>query len=137
MNINLTALKSKAQLIELCKQAITKKEDLCIQFFKNGWGLRIESFELSGETATTEITVDKVDGYEGGAFVSPKWFKAFPKEEDQYKRIELLRSINYAYGWTYLFEQLDKFRQTGLKEDYPDLTTVYQCCQNRLSDPIV
>lgn len=137
MNINVTALKSKEQLIELCKQAIAKDEDLCIQFFKNGWGLRIETEELYGEIATTEITVDKVDGYEGGAWASSKWFRAFPKEEDRCKHVQLLRSINYAYGWTYMLEQLDRFRQTGLREDYPNLTTVYECCQNRLSDPIV
>lgn len=135
--LKLTQLQSKGQLIDAVRQAYKTDEDqeLFIQFYKNGFGLRLTLDNINsaeGEEAT-EICVDKPDG---SGCEDPKWQTMFNGTEG-FKTINVIRSIRYAFGWTYLFEQLDKFRQTGAKEDYPNPVTVYQSVANRLSDPII
>lgn len=135
--LKVTQLHSKEQLINAVRQAYKTDEDqeLFIQFYKNGFGLRLELDNinpLEGEE-TTSICVDKADGT---GWENPKWQAMF-KGTKGFKTINVIRSIRYAYGWTYLFEQLDKYRQTGLKEDYPNPIDVYQMVENRLNDPII
>lgn len=134
--INVTSLRTKEQLINIVRQAYKTDEDqeLFIQFYKNGFGLRLELDNinaLEGEEATA-ISVDKPDG---SCYENPKWLALFGDTKG-FKSINVIRSIRYAYGWTYLFNQLDKFRQTGIREDYPNPVTVYQMVENRLNDPI-
>lgn len=135
--LKVTQLHSKEQLINAVRQAYKTDEDqeLFIQFYKNGFGLRLELDNINaieGEE-TTSICVDKADGT---GWENPKWQAMF-KGTKGFKTINVIRSIRYAYGWTYLFEQLDKFRQTGLKEDYPNPIDVYESVANRLNDPII
>lgn len=137
LSLKVTQLHSKEQLINAVRQAYKTDEDqeLFIQFYKNGFGLRLELDNinaLEGEE-TTSICVDKADGT---GWENPKWQEMF-KGTKGFKTINVIRSIHYAYGWTYLFEQLDKFRQTGLKEDYPNPIDVYESVANRLNDPII
>lgn len=137
LSLKVTQLHSKEQLINAVRQAYKTDEDqeLFIQFYKNGFGLRLELDNinaLEGEE-TTSICVDKADGT---GWENPKWQAMF-KGTKGFKTINVIRSIRYAYGWTYLFEQLDKFRQTGLKEDYPNPIDVYESVANRLNDPII
>ena len=137
LSLKVTQLHSKEQLINAVRQAYKTDEDqeLFIQFYKNGFGLRLELDNinaLEGEEATS-ICVDKADGT---GWENPKWQEMF-KGTKGFKTINVIRSIRYAYGWTYLFEQLDKFRQTGIKEDYPNPVTVYQMVENRLNNPII
>lgn len=137
LSLKVTQLHSKEQLINAVRQAYKTDEDqeLFIQFYKNGFGLRLELDNinaLEGEE-TTSICVDKADGT---GWENPKWQAVF-KGTKGFKTINVIRSIRYAYGWTYLFEQLDKFRQTGIKEDYPNPVTVYQMVENRLNNPII
>lgn len=134
--LKVTQLHSKEQLIDAVRQAYKTDEDqeVFIQFYKNGFGLRLELDNINaieGEEATS-ICVDKADGT---GWENPKWQAMF-KGTKGFKTINVIRSIRYAFGWTYLFEQLGKFRQTGTKEDYPNPVTVYQMVENRLSDPI-
>lgn len=135
--LKVTQLHSKEQLINAVHQAYKNDEDqeLFIQFYKNGFGLRLELDNINaieGEEATS-ICVDKADGT---GWENPKWQAVF-KGTKGFKTINVIRSIRYAYGWIYLFEQLDKFRQTGLKEDYPNPIDVYESVANRLNDPII
>ena len=135
--LKVTQLHSKEQLISAVRQAYKTDEDqeIFIQFYKNGFGLRLELDNINsaeGEEATS-ICVDKADGT---GWENPKWQEMF-KGTKGFKTINVIRSIRYAYGWTYLFEQLDKFRQTGLKEDYPNPIDVYQMVENHLNDPII
>ena len=135
--LKVTQLHSKEQLINAVRQAYKTDEDqeLFIQFYKNSFGLRLELDNINsaeGEEATS-ICVDKADGT---GWENPKWQAMF-KGTKGFKTINVIRSIRYAYGWTYLFEQLDKFRQTGLKEDYPNPIDVYESVANRLNDPII
>lgn len=135
--LKVTQLHSKEQLINVVRQAYKTDEDqeLFIQFYKNGFGLRLSLNNVNsaeGEEAT-EICVDKPDG---SGCENPKWLALFGGTKG-FKTINVIRSIRYAYGWAHLFEQLDKFRQTGLKEDYPNPIDVYQSVANRLSDPII
>lgn len=137
LSLKVTQLHSKEQLINAVRQAYKTDEDqeLFIQFYKNGFGLRLELDNINaieGEE-TTSICVDKADGT---GWENPKWQAMF-KGTKGFKTINVIRSIRYAYGWTYLFEQLDKFRQTGLKEDYPNPIDVYESVANRLNDPII
>lgn len=137
LSLKVTQLHSKEQLINAVRQAYKTDEDqeLFIQFYKNGFGLRLELDNINaieGEEATS-ICVDKADGT---GWENPKWQAMF-KGTKGFKTINVIRSIRYAYGWTYLFEQLDKFRQTGLKEDYPNPIDVYESVANRLNDPII
>lgn len=137
LSLKVTQLHSKEQLINAVRQAYKTDEDqeLFIQFYKNGFGLRLELDNinaLEGEEATS-ICVDKADGT---GWENPKWQAVF-KGTKGFKTINVIRSIRYAYGWTYLFEQLDKYRQTGLKEDYPNPIDVYQMVENRLNNPII
>lgn len=137
LSLKVTQLHSKEQLINAVRQAYKTDEDqeLFIQFYKNGFGLRLELDNINsaeGEEATS-ICVDKADGT---GWENPKWQAVF-KGTKGFKTINVIRSIRYAYGWTYLFEQLDKFRQTGLKEDYPNPIDVYESVANRLNDPII
>lgn len=135
--LKVTQLHSKEQLINAVRQAYKtdEEQELFIQFYKNGFGLRLELDNINaieGEEATS-ICVDKADGT---GWENPKWQAVF-KGTKGFKTINVIRSIRYAYGWTYLFEQLDKFRQTGLKEDYPNPIDVYESVANRLNDPII
>lgn len=137
LSLKVTQLHSKEQLINAVRQAYKTDEDseLFIQFYKNGFGLRLELDNINaieGEEATS-ICVDKADGT---GWENPKWQAVF-KGTKGFKTINVIRSIRYSYGWTYLFEQLDKYRQTGLKEDYPNPIDVYQMVENRLNDPII
>ncbi len=137
LSLKVTQLHSKEQLINAVRQAYKNDEDqeLFIQFYKNGFGIRLELDNinaLEGEEATS-ICVDKADGT---GWENPKWQAVF-KGTKGFKTINVIRSIRYAYGWTYLFEQLDKYRQTGLKEDYPNPIDVYQMVENRLNNPII
>lgn len=135
--LKVTQLHSKEQLIDAVRQAYKNDEDqeLFIQFYKNGFGLRLELDNINAAEGeeTTSICVDKADGT---GWENPKWQMLF-KGTKGFKTINVIRSIRYAYGWTYLFEQLDKYRQTGLKEDYPNPIDVYQMVENRLNDPII
>ena len=135
--LKVTQLHSKEQLIDAVRQAYKTDEDqeLFIQFYKNGFGLRLTLDNINsaeGEEAT-EICVDKPDG---SGYENPKWQALF-KGTKGFKTINVIRSIRYAYGWTYLFEQLNRFRQTGLREDYPKPLVIYQCVHNHLTDPII
>ncbi len=110
-------------------------QELFIQFYKNGFGLRItldNIYALEGEEFT-EVSIDKPDG--SGCY-NPKWQDLF-KGTRGYKMVNILRSISYASGWNYLLEQLDKFRQTGSRRDYPNLVVVYQLIENSLNDPAI
>lgn len=135
--LKVTQLHSKEQLINAVRQAYKHDEDqeLFIQFYKNGFGLRLELDNINaaeGEEATS-ICVDNADGT---GWENPKWQEMF-KGTKGFKTINVIRSIRYAYGWTYLFEQLDKFRQTGTKEDYPNPILVYEMSENHLNHPIM
>ena len=135
--LNVTQLKTKEDLLKAIAKAYKTDEDqeVFIQFFKNGWGVRIELGDVYSDEGeeSTSICIDKADG---SGYEDPRWQTLFCGTKG-YETVNIIRSIRYAYGWTYLFEQLNRFRQTGLREDYPKPLVIYQCVHNHLTDPII